>query len=1098
MSAVDQSGLCCVVWRSGKFTFGRLAMFAGSILAVWLVISPAALAEGIAGRIEARAERGFGRMVFTFPEPVRMAARVTGGVLVVTFDRVVNLSPDSVTAKLPDYISAVRVDPDLRSLRFALVQEVRADLKDAAEAMYLDLMPKSWRGAAPPLPPEVAAELARRARAIKEVLAETAREQARPPPPMLEAAIAESDTRRRIVFRLPEGVSATLETERDVATVRFAGALTIDQARLKSSLAISVTDVTVEGQNVRFRAADAVAIEGEAEQGAFIVDLLKPQARASIELPNAPASPPVAAPQQTERVPEAPKTKALETLKIRLAVKGERTIVEAQPAVPLAVFERGGALWLVARGTRAVLAPPLDAEHRANISDIDGQQNDGWSAVRIGLVRPGLVAIKAGAEGWTILHGPDVAGEAQAVRFQRGSGTDGRRRLQAVIPDALDAVTIDDPDSGERFQVVPMTAPVRIVPQRQRYAEFELLRTAHGAALLPFAEDVRFTAGLDRVLVERPQGLALSDDGIDVTGSRAVGEGLINATQWNADRHGSIRDAGQGLLRAAAEAPRRGRTPARLRLAEFYLANGMAEEARGVLAAIGRDDTIAAGSRELAFLNGLAAAIRGMVDQASKYLSHPGLMMEPDAMLWRAYLDTRQRRHGPALAGFRQSLAALERMPDALQAMLRPAIIDAALAGGDTYLAGQQLGEIERMDGSYRDAGSTALIAGRIAEAGMNLQEALTAFRIAAASADRRVEAEGRLASVLTRLQLGDIAPEAASGELETIGMIWRGGEIEVKARAQLADLMVRDGQWRNAFAQVRRAVEIMPDHPTTRAMQAEASRRFTALFLEGQSVNLDRVQALAIFDEYRWLIPPGTDGDQIVTQLAERLYDLDLIDQAAELLDHQVTHRLKGQQRARVASRLALMQLVNHKPQQALTALRQSRIATLPDDLKRLRLLIEARALNDLSRGDLAMELLASETGADVERMRGDIHWRAKRWQEAAETYERSLGNRWQEQAALSDGERADVLRAGIGFVLAGDKLGTDRLRGKYLPLMADSGDAAAFKLVTLEHLSRPDAFRDLARRTVSAESIGAFLEAYRKRYPENASGVPRSTPKT
>jgi len=58
--------------------------------------------------------------------------------------------------------------------------------------------------------------------------------------------------------------------------------------------------------------------------------------------------------------------------------------------------------------------------------------------------------------------------------------------------------------------------------------------------------------------------------------------------------------------------------------------------------------------------------------------------------------------------------------------------------------------------------------------------------------------------------------------------------------------------------------------------------------------------------------------------------------------------------------------------------------------------------------------------------------------------------------------------------------------LRSKFMPLMADTEDGPAFRLVTLEHLSRPDAFRDLAQRAVSADSIGTFLDAYRKRYPK------------
>ena len=47
---------------------------------------------------------------------------------------------------------------------------------------------------------------------------------------------------------------------------------------------------------------------------------------------------------------------------------------------------------------------------------------------------------------------------------------------------------------------------------------------------------------------------------------------------------------------------------------------------------------------------------------------------------------------------------------------------------------------------------------------------------------------------------------------------------------------------------------------------------------------------------------------------------------------------------------------------------------------------LIGARALSDLSRTDLALEVIEGETGPDVERLRADILWAGRRWREAGE----------------------------------------------------------------------------------------------------------------
>src|SRR5262249_10376931 len=81
--------------------------------------------------------------------------------------------------------------------------------------------------------------------------------------------------------------------------------------------------------------------------------------------------------------------------------------------------------------------------------------------------------------------------------------------------------------------------------------------------------------------------------------------------------------------------------------------------------------------------------------------------------------------------------------------------------------------------------------------------------------------------------------------------------------------------------------------------------------------------------------------------RLADRLVAVDLLDQAAELLQHQVDHRLQGAARAQVATRLAIVYLMNRKPDRALATLRATRSADLTNDMRNQRLLLEARALS-------------------------------------------------------------------------------------------------------------------------------------------------------
>ena len=83
--------------------------------------------------------------------------------------------------------------------------------------------------------------------------------------------------------------------------------------------------------------------------------------------------------------------------------------------------------------------------------------------------------------------------------------------------------------------------------------------------------------------------------------------------------------------------------------------------------------------------------------------------------------------------------------------------------------------------------------------------------------------------------------------------------------------------------------------------------------------------------------------------------------------------------------------------------------------------------------RHDLALELITNISSHEAIRLRSDILWAAKRWREAGEQIELLYGERWREFAPLNDIERADILRASIGYALGEETIGLARLREKY-----------------------------------------------------------------
>jgi tetratricopeptide (TPR) repeat protein len=501
------------------------------------------------------------------------------------------------------------------------------------------------------------------------------------------------------------------------------------------------------------------------------------------------------------------------------------------------------------------------------------------------------------------------------------------------------------------------------------------------------------------------------------------------------------------------------------------------------------DDPPLADNRVFNLLRAAVAVQIRRADEARRLLARPDLGDDPEAILWRAVLDARAERWRPALTGFRRAATTLDAYPDGPQGMMRLLAARAAIEGGDTAYAEGELRAVRGLDPGAVPRDEPELLRARIDEAVGRKEVAVSVYRRIAETAERPVAAEATLRWLDLATAEGLMDSAEATARYETLAVAWRGDGIEVATLGRLGRLHAEAGRWREAFVTARQANRIYPDHEITRALHDETARLFDELFLSGKGESLSRLEALGLFFDFKDFLPIGRRGDEIVRRLADRLVELDLLDQAGDLLQHQVENRLTGAARATVAARLATIRLMDGKPAAALNALHTTRLPELPRSVKRARMLLEARALSDLSRTDLALEVLADERGPEIDRLRADILWTGSRWREAGEAHEALAGTRWQGPASLSERERTDVMRAAIAYALGDEAIALDRLRAKFAPKMADSDDAQGFAVLTRPGAAPTRAFRDIARRVTSADTLNDFLSEYRRRYPDAAA---------
>jgi tetratricopeptide (TPR) repeat protein len=1109
-----------------------------------------AQAQGVRGEASITTTGGYGRIVIRTAADIESQVRMTGGILVIQFRQPVNVAVDRLGAGASEYIGAARRDPDGRALRFALTQKVKVSSMVAGDRLFVDLLPESWSGDPPGLPREVVEELAKRANEADRVARQKlAAEELKKIPPV-RVRVAAQPTFTRYIFELPELTGVTAERGKDKLKLVFAKPLRFDLSDAKLAAAKAVTAVDAGGSSdnpeVQFKFSQQADIRTFREDSNYVVDVSPIDAKAAaavavtgplagvappetivaigpklseskppefkapeaklpeshgpgvapttvppaVAMPKVAADevePPAPAVKERETSTRAPKLDPRRPISAELRRQGEslRVFFPFAASTSAAVFQRADTLWMVFDTKSELDVGVLGTDQSKTILSAAVAHEDDAQVVRVKLERPRLVSAEPQDSGWLITIGEVMAGVTKPLVVARNMVGPGRTSITIPFDGPQQAHWLDDADVGDRLLVVTGFGPARGLLKGQDFVDLRALGTAQGIAVQPFADDLKAELSADKVILTRAGGLTLSDAAMPQQ-ERAARALIFDTKRWSDDRQAEYAKRQFELVRAAADAPVTGRTEARLDLARFYFAQQMYVEAKSVLDTALTDERPTAEDPSPLVLRAVANIMLGRVEAAQKDLANPVVGNQNDAPLWRALVFARQGKWPDAVDAFRTVEGALGTLPLELQRIVLKEAMRAAIEVGDFTSAVRRLNDFKIIGLSPEIEPSISVLSGRIAEAVGRSHDALAAYRFAAASNDRPAAAQGRLRESALRYSLGESNKADYVAELENLAVAWRGDETEVEALQTLARLYTEQDNYRETFHVMRVALTAYPNSPLTRNIQSEAAKTFDMLFLAGKGDALPAIDALSLFYDFRDLTPIGRRGDEMIRRLADRLVSVDLLDQAAELLQYQVDNRLQGAARAQVATRLAVIYLMNHKPAKAQAVLRATRTADLSNEIRVPRLMIEARALSDLGRHDFALEVIAGLEGRESLRLRSDIYWASRNWQKAAEHIELLYGDRWKSFEPLSDAERADMLRTGVGYALAEDKLGTARLRDKYAAKMADGPDGRAFDVVTGGLGTSSPEFREVARSVAAGDTLSGFLRDLKARYPE------------
>ncbi len=1008
---------------------------------------PAAPVDGRPVSVRVGEHEGFSRIVVDWPDRVGYRIERNGGLATIRFDRPARFEVSDLAAQPPRYVRLAAADNQASSLTLEIPETSRLRDSLSNTKVVLDIYAPDATAAPPPpnqTPPS------------QPIPSQASTTPPRAAPPVAAPSAPESAPNVPPVAIVPDGKGV--------------------------------------GAPVSAPAEAGPPVPESAPSG-FAPGLSPPA--------NSPPSPP---PDNRPLALTPPAASASPTLPVSSGAvpAGASGVVQASlqfgwsEPVAAAVFRRGDALWVVFDKAAPVDEAALRKAGGNLLRGIEQLPVAGATVLRLDTVSGVYPGLRRDGMAWIVEFRQQATQMNTAIEVRAQTDAVGGPRVFLPVTEPARAIAITDPEAGDNLVVVPLSPLSFGMPQARRFPQFELVETVQGIVVKPLIDELRVRS--------LPQGVELTVNGglaVSTVAPRAQADLRLGALRpltrlfdlepWRNLTLDDVRTTRQSLQMALAKEADEDLERHRLDIARFHLAMGFQVEALAVVQTIEAERPEASNDPEIRAIRGVAQLLMGRREEAAENLKHESIDNNDEGDFWRAALMAEEGDMAGAAPILKRTTGLLRSYPRGIKFQAGLRATQAAIAAGDVRQAAQVL-ETLRAD-TPRES-EKALIdyeIGRVKELAGDFGGAVASWESAMASRNRLARAKAAVARAELQMKTKEISRKAGIAELEKLRFAWRGDDFEFDLLRRLGDLYLAEGDVREALRTLRQAATYFRGRPAATEVAGRMAEIFSDVFLGERIDELAPLTAISLYEEFKELTPPGEKGDTIIRRLADRLVVVDLLDQAAALLDSQVQFRLQGIEKARVGAQVALVRLMAREPEQAVGALKASETPGLPEDLARQRRHLMARSLAGTARGDEALALLKGDAPPDAEQLRLEILWNGQRWAEAAGVLRRIADSDGIKRGVTPNPQQAQtLLNMAVALTLSGNQRAVNRLRDDFLEGMDATPYKEAFRLIASDETQGLADYRTIAGKVKLAENFQGFMAAYKERLKaQNLSGI-------
>jgi len=755
--------------------------------------------------------------------------------------------------------------------------------------------------------------------------------------------------------------------------------------------------------------------------------------------------------------------------------------------VGLAVFERAGYVTILFDRKLSDNAFPGLKHSRVHLIPFSLQNNIGYR-IRV----PSNISVRAARDGtaWKIFLIESGASPLLTTEFITQPNFALGARMLVPSSNPPTPVHLIDPVVGDKLIVIPFQEAGAFAVRRN-LSDFQVVPSVQGLVIKPWHDRVTVRVVSDGIEVSSEGGLNLSsqeDMGTlpsIIKKHNKVQKQLFDFKRWNGRLNQSFEHKRQKLWQTIINVDEDKRVLARLDLARLYFANGLGYESLSILEVIHKDLPDIEQHQEFLSLRGAARILVGKVTEGLKDLSNPIIKQQSDIILWKAVGNALMQDWKAAVSLFRSSAPLLLTYPEPMRSRFWVLAIESAIATNNKKDVIRWLSKIEHegYDKSikYEIMYLKAVLhsqSGRV-----DLAEKL--WNKVTEGNDRLYKIRSELSLIDLGVATGSMSPKQAIDRLEGLRFAWRGDGLELDILKRLGVFYINNKEYRKGFETLFKVLNLFPDAPQSKQLYVNMVKTFQDLFLTDLGKELSPIEGLSLYTDFQSLIPKDADGNVVRRNLADRLVDIDLLDQAVSLLNDVLKNSRTKKEKVDTALRIAGIRLLDHKAHIALNSLEKimkdafSLSNSSMDEWK----LLNARALSETGKYYEALASIPSNENKKALLLRADIALKARNWSDATNALMKLVGPPPKKSKKLSEEKAEWIVRAALAMARNQDGIGLDKLAIDYGKSMSKTKKANVFHVLTrADEVTQLKDIQSVQSNLNEVDMFSGVLDSYRK----------------